>query len=410
MNEKLIAFIICVNNEVVFGECQYYINRLHVPEGYAVEMLAISDADSMCAAYDLGMQSSQAKYKIYMHQDVFIRNINFLEDILRIFLQDESIGMIGMIGGNGMPKTGVAYRAWNVGNIDSRDPDMAYYLVEHSNQERDMPVEAVDGLLIATQYDLPWREDLFHNFDFYDVSQSFEMRRAGYKIVVPCRKVPWVIHDSSFAKLNHYDANRRIALKEYAEYFYAEDGFEFLYNEEWNRLSDELSEQIKQLMEAGEWEKAGAIIQSYRAGKMKSSILEMLGIMSDIYEKEKENGAAKGFFEDTKSWQDMYEKYMKTRFLLRRMELGMPAQEYSELESGIKENRISCDALIILIMHSVADRKVCLQKLIAYYRQSGHMQDVHYTEQVYELIKDKGIPLVYHRKQTGGSYGSGERK
>lgn len=35
----------------------------------------------MCAAYNLGMQSSDAKYKIYMHQDVFIRNEEFLADI-----------------------------------------------------------------------------------------------------------------------------------------------------------------------------------------------------------------------------------------------------------------------------------------------------------------------------------------
>lgn len=39
-------------------------------------------------------------------------------------------------------------------------------------------VDAVDGLLMMTQYDLPWRDDLFSDFDFYDVSQAFEFRRA----------------------------------------------------------------------------------------------------------------------------------------------------------------------------------------------------------------------------------------
>ena len=46
-------------------------------------------------------------------------------------------------------------------------------------------VEAVDGLFIATQYDVKWREDIFDGWDFYDISQSEEFHRAGYKVVVP---------------------------------------------------------------------------------------------------------------------------------------------------------------------------------------------------------------------------------
>lgn len=74
--------------------------------------------------------------------------------------------MIGMVGGCGMPKTGVAYLAWNEGTVDCREPDFAYQLICDPAQQADCPVDAVDGLLIATQYDVAWREDLFVNFDF----------------------------------------------------------------------------------------------------------------------------------------------------------------------------------------------------------------------------------------------------
>ena len=127
MDEKKIAFIICVNNELYFEECVYYINRLIIPEGFSTDVIAIREADSMCAAYNAGMQSSDAKYKIYMHQDVMIRKAHFVENIVTLFAQKD-VGMIGMIGGTGMPKTGVTYRAWNVGMVDCRDPEMAYYL------------------------------------------------------------------------------------------------------------------------------------------------------------------------------------------------------------------------------------------------------------------------------------------
>ena len=67
-NEKEIAFVICVNNEMVFQECVYYINRLQIPEGYTLDVIAIREAESMCSAYNEAMKCSQAKYKVYLHQ------------------------------------------------------------------------------------------------------------------------------------------------------------------------------------------------------------------------------------------------------------------------------------------------------------------------------------------------------
>lgn len=195
VRKDTIAFIICVNNELYFEECKYYIERLEVPAGYDIDVIGIWEADSMCAAYNLGMRSSDAKYKVYMHQDVFIRDSRFLEKTLRIFKEHPKTGMIGMIGGIGIPENGVVYTAWNVGKVDCREPDLSYVLLCGPNQTKDQIVDAVDGLLMMTQYDLPWREDLFSDFDFYDVSQAFEFRRAGYEIVVPYQKEPWVVHD-----------------------------------------------------------------------------------------------------------------------------------------------------------------------------------------------------------------------
>ena len=52
-----IAFIICVNNELYFEECRYYIEHLEVSAGYDIDVIGIWEADSMCAAYNLGMQN-----------------------------------------------------------------------------------------------------------------------------------------------------------------------------------------------------------------------------------------------------------------------------------------------------------------------------------------------------------------
>lgn len=403
MQTKLITFIICVNNEMYYEECTYYINRLVLPKGYDIDMIAIREADSMCAAYNAGMQSSDAKYKIYMHQDVMIREVHFLEYMIELFAQNENVGMIGMIGGTKMPKTGVTYRAWNVGMVDCRDPDMAYFMAGAKDMKReDTIVEAVDGLLIATQYDVPWREDLFTHFDFYDVSQSFEMRRAGYDILVPYQEKPWVIHDSSFAKLTYYDEARKICLKEYPEYLYADGGFEFIYDREWNDLSDLLAEQIKSLMEKGDWDQIGQIMESYRSTGRKSSTLEMLGVLYDVYIKEKISGVKHSFFEDMRDYSDIYHKYLSTRFLLRKMELGMEEETYQELLDAIRSEYISYEALEKMILHSVVEKKAVLEKLTVIYEEAGMYAQSALCKKIYQVIKKRPRSITYCQKASCG--------
>lgn len=399
MQTTLITFIICVNNELYYDECVYYINRLLIPKGYSIDIIAIREADSMCAAYNAGMQSSDAKYKIYMHQDVMIREIHFLEYIIELFKQNENVGMIGMIGGTQMPKTGVTYRAWNVGMVDCRDPDMAYFMAGAKDMpQTDTIVEAIDGLLMATQYDIPWREDLFTHFDFYDVSQSFEMRKAGYQILVPYQEIPWVIHDSGFAKLTYYDEERRKCLKEYPEYLYADGGFEFTYDKEWNELSNLLTEQLKNMIEEGQWEQIKLIIDSYRKNGRKSSDLEIISIFSDIYQKEKGVQIRHSFFEGCSNYWDIYKKYVKMKFQLRRMELGEAVEQYLDLIVAIQNEKISKEAVFEIILRSIIDKGIVVKKIIEIYKKFGRKKDVQYWEKIYQVVNGN-VPLIAYSKK-----------
>lgn len=92
MNDKKICFIMCVNDKLYEEECIRYIQKLNVPEGYEVEQLSIWDAPSMAAGYNEGMRQSDAKYKVYLHQDVFVVYQNFIYEFLKIFSQDSKIG------------------------------------------------------------------------------------------------------------------------------------------------------------------------------------------------------------------------------------------------------------------------------------------------------------------------------
>lgn len=85
-------------------------------------------------------------------------------------------------------------------------------------KDRLWEVEGIDGMLMATQYVIPWREDLFDGWDFYDLSQSFEMKRRGRRIVVPVHKQPWCVHDDKpLLSVWNYDKYRRKFIEEYID-------------------------------------------------------------------------------------------------------------------------------------------------------------------------------------------------
>lgn len=204
----------CTNNEQYKQECIFYIQRLYIPKGFEVEILTVRDAASMAAGYNRALQESDAKYKIYLHQDVFIIYQKFLEDLLQIF-QNKKIGMVGIVGSTNIEESAVVWYSDRIGMLYSSSIYTADSYLFGKVQGRWQEVNAIDGMLMATQYDLPWREDIFKKWDFYDLSQCMEFRKRGYKIVVPSMNIPWCIHDDGILNLGNYYNEREVFLKEY---------------------------------------------------------------------------------------------------------------------------------------------------------------------------------------------------
>ena len=72
-NQK-IAIISCVNDERMYKEACFYIDHLEIPNGMQVEILSVYDAESITSGYQEAMLASNARYKIYIHQDIFVLN------------------------------------------------------------------------------------------------------------------------------------------------------------------------------------------------------------------------------------------------------------------------------------------------------------------------------------------------
>lgn len=108
--EKKIAFITCINDQAMYAESLQYLRNLYIPEDMAVEIIPMEGCSSMASAYNAAMKQTNARYKVYLHQDTYIVNRSFIYDILQIF-QDAKIGVIGMAGAKQLPATGIWWNA-----------------------------------------------------------------------------------------------------------------------------------------------------------------------------------------------------------------------------------------------------------------------------------------------------------
>lgn len=194
VNENSICFITCVNNDTLYDLCLRHIQSLSVPPHMDVELIDIRKADSMASGYQAAMHQSDAKYKVYVHQDTFIINRSFIYDILHVFQQNDALGIIGVIGAEEVPQSGIWWEASKkAGKVIEYRSTYSYLSFDEIN-ETVKTVQALDGLLLATQYDLPWQKEIFDGWHLYDTSQCFEFRKKGYWVGIPYQKEPWVIH------------------------------------------------------------------------------------------------------------------------------------------------------------------------------------------------------------------------
>jgi len=243
VDHKKFAFMTCVNDGTLYEECLKHIDSLHVPNGCTIEKIAVAKAKSISEAYDSNMKKSDAKFKICLHQDTFIKNKNFLIDICSIFARDPSIGMIGVVGARRLPPSGLWFRNnwWHCyGKVSEyRRGGILQSALGPMNKRKErivsfrkvrggfMPMLVIDGLIMITQYDIPWRTDLYGGFLYYEGPHCIEFLKRGYKVIIPQQKKPWVMHYGPRVErtkveqsviLRKLEANLKIFRREYGDF------------------------------------------------------------------------------------------------------------------------------------------------------------------------------------------------
>lgn len=215
--ETKIAIIIHQQTEESGHPLQKSLSNLLVPVNVHVDIVSIIGGKSRAAAYNAAMQQSNAKYKIYVDEHARILKKDFLAQLLRIFALDEKIGMIGLAGTKVMPANGFYQKAkQRTGRIvfgkEAQEIIWKDFVAKYDE------VVSVDGYILATSQDIPWREDLFGGSSFFDTAQCIEFHRLGYKVVVPRQMRAWgqFLKDS----FNTDEESRNAFLDEYSKDIY----------------------------------------------------------------------------------------------------------------------------------------------------------------------------------------------
>lgn len=407
MNQHKIAFIICANNALYYDECVRYINDLNIPEGLCTDIICIQEADSMTQGYNAGMQASDAKYKVYLHQDTFILNRNFIKDMLQVFSSDISIGLLGVLGIPQLPSDVNCHLCKKVGNIIKYDGHTIMdtdFLLQRQDQNW-QEVEAIDGLLMATQYDIPWREDFLDGWDFYDISQSLEMKRHGYKVVVPYQKETWCYHNCGCPNLQKYDYYRKKMLLEYPEVFNGTVDWEIVRHEVENaqKIEDLKNEMLKLLTQ----HQYKTLIESAEKAREKNFLnteLREISNLMEIYGLEKTNirPIHSEWFEYT-DWLQIKEYYNWVRFVVLRIEYGYEDERIAEIKELIKNGRVSRDAIRKISAVSLKDTYKVYEQLLKEEWEEPLVSviiPVHNAEDVIENTLDSVLNQSYQNMEV----------
>jgi len=340
MNDKKVAFIICVNDMWAYKECKYYLDHLLIPDGYGMDVITIAEAPSMTAGYNAGMQSTDARYKVYMHQDALIVNPAFIRDMIKVFIMDKEVALMGMIGARHVADDAKMVMNWDSGKIlHNCNPSRLEYEMNHMVFQE---VEAVDGLLMATQSDVPWREDLFDGWDFYDISQCMEFLRRGKKVVVPYQKTPWVWHDNLYSKMGRYYDYAGVFAKEYQDIhtFVNTPVSEGIH--EYHELKEKMRKEMYTLIDCG---KRKELIELFRNPANRGYLhLKEFQIIADIEYLEDSNRERQRLWTESDTTVTLLGKIRKAKYLLKRAEFGVEdarsisekvGQDYSPYALGV---------------------------------------------------------------------------
>lgn len=190
---KKILFIIRKTSESAYQDCVESIKALKIPSLYSVECIYYSTSD-VCTASDVYValcQNKKPDISIIIDDTVLLADDNLLRKIIKIFLSDSSIGVIGIKGAEVMPDSGLLDEASVVyGGLYEMNSRREVFAKRYNDVQSDyMQVEAVSSTFLAVRGYIP----VWSGINSRCIGEILSVAAAvqGYKVVVSNNDTFW---------------------------------------------------------------------------------------------------------------------------------------------------------------------------------------------------------------------------
>jgi GT2 family glycosyltransferase len=170
------------------------------------------------------MEASTARYKVYLHQDLYLVYQGLLSELLHLFSTHPRLGLVGVEGATRLPPA-ILYSVNNPFHCYGRHwtyrrPGGLSSVLGRANRRRlhfnrfrsfvgdYLPAVVVDGFFMATQYDMPWTSPV-GGFELYDEVRAAEFIAAGLEVGIARQQMTWVLHWGSVEEPTAEQRRRR---------------------------------------------------------------------------------------------------------------------------------------------------------------------------------------------------------
>ena len=215
---KRFAFFVRKSDEARYSACLDSLQALRLPGGYEAELFTLMAKEPYAVQANKALTLSDAKYKIYLNDDMRLVHSDLLAELLQVFA-DESIGMVGFLGSQSLPVDanvlGSDYKRGAVYVPTSRA--LSEMRFDEDFEEAVADVRFVLPSFFATQTDLPWDE--IYETQYYAVlAQCLAFEGAGRRIVASLAQDIWCAYQSRDVSFDGEEADHAKFLAKYHPY------------------------------------------------------------------------------------------------------------------------------------------------------------------------------------------------
>lgn len=176
-----VDFIIFYKEEQCLNRCISCINDFEIPQGVSLDVLGVSEGESVSEAYDFAMNESEADYKVYVRENVYIVNRHFLSDMIAYMEANPDVAMAGPVGGEKQGR----FIEWTKGKINIVNSVRA-----DSFAKGEGTADYLLGELLVTRTDISWKTD---REQWFDIRHCERLREEGFRLGVFPQSEPWCV-------------------------------------------------------------------------------------------------------------------------------------------------------------------------------------------------------------------------